>query len=306
MGHTSSLKITPVDATLGAVVTGVKLADIDANDLAALYEAWLEYAVLIFPDQHLDDAEQIAFARRLGTLEFKLTRLSNLDDDGRVHQPDDAAVRALDGNRFWHCDSTFYPVQAKGAVFTARVVPSAGGETQWADMRAAYDALDEDMRARVQGLSAYHSLLYSQSRCGYVSDPDAPAMGDATMFLKELPLRPLVKVHPETGRKALNIGRHAFGIPGLDPEESQRLLDELVEFACQPPRVCTHTWAAGDCVLWDNRCVTHRVQPWDMSEARDMRHTRLAGHPLADFAPTSEVDVGAYVPELVSTDSQRA
>lgn len=290
-----SLSITPVDATFGATVTGVDLSDLDPATLATIYEAWLEYALLIFPGQHLDDDQQIAFARRLGTLEFEMARLSNLDEEGRLREPDDAAVRYLDANVFWHADSTFFPVQAKGAIFTGRIVPSRGGETEWTDLRAAYDALDKSTRARVEQLSAYHSILYSQSRAGYVPDPDKEVMGDASLHIKQWPLRPLVKVHSETGRKALNIGRHAFGIPGLTPKESERLLDDLTAFSSQPPRVWSHSWTAGDCVLWDNRCLMHRVRPWDRREPRDMRHTRLAGHPLADFAPTSEVDLRPYL-----------
>ena len=191
--------------------------------------------------------------------------------------------RRLEG---WHSDSTYLPVQAKGAVFTAAVVPSAGGETGFADMRAAYDALDDATRRRVQELSAHHSLYHSQP------DIDAPGQAPSTysgygFFGQEPPLRPLVKVHSETGRPALLIGRHAYGVPGLDPDESAGLLDELVAHACQPPRTYHHRWTAGDAVVWDNRCLLHRARPWNMGEPRVMYHARIAGDPVAEFAPST-------------------
>src|SRR5262249_27339769 len=137
---------------------------------AALYAAWLEHALLIFPDQHLTREEQIAFARRFGALEFEIAPISNVRSDGSV-RPDDASddvIKVLRGNMGWHQDSTYMPVQAKGAVFTAHVVPPEGGETGWTDMRAAYDALTPAMRARIGPLSAYHSLHYSQAKLGHV------------------------------------------------------------------------------------------------------------------------------------------
>jgi alpha-ketoglutarate-dependent taurine dioxygenase len=139
------------------------------------------------------------------------------------------------------------------------VVPSADGETEWADMRAAYDALDETTRRRIAGLSAHHSLYYSQARIGHVVQTGT-AYGFHT---KGAPLRPLVRVHPVTGRPALFIGRHAYGIPGLGEDESEKLLSDLVDFACRPPRTYAHRWRPGDVVIWDNRCVLHRARPYD-------------------------------------------
>jgi alpha-ketoglutarate-dependent taurine dioxygenase len=283
MGATTPFQVTPLDASFGAVVTGLALAELDEAAMAALYAAWLDHALLIFPGLHLDDDRQLAFARRFGELEIELLRIGNIDEHGQLRAPDDAVVRVLDGNRDWHCDSTFKPVQAKGAVFSARIVPPAGGETCWADMRAGYDALDPAMKARIAPMAAHHSLRHSQTRSGM--KPIRPgAFGSAYMEDEDPPLRPLVKIHPETGRPSLNIGRHACAIPGLEPQESLRLLDELRDLACQPPRVWTHSWTPGDAVIWDNRCLLHCVVPWDIRQPRDMRHTRLAGHPLAEFA----------------------
>jgi alpha-ketoglutarate-dependent taurine dioxygenase len=176
------------------------------------------------------------------------------------------------------------PLAAKASVLSAHVVPSAGGETQWADMRAAYNALDEMTKARIAKLSAYHSLYYSQGRIGYKG-----TVGSSYGFhTDDPPLRSLVKVHPETGRKALFIGRHAYGIPGLEPEESEKLLDGLVTFACQAPRTYSHAWQPGDVVVWDNRCVLHRARPFDHREPRVMKHTRVAGEPASELAGHSD------------------
>ncbi len=284
----TDLKVEPLDASFGAVVTGLKLARLDATTFAQLYETWLEYALLLFPAQHLTNEEQVAFARRFGDLEFDLAPISNVRRDGtlRVDDENDDVVKVLKGNMGWHCDSTYMPVQAKGAVFTAHVVSSRGGETSWADMRAAYDALDDEARARVAGLSAYHSLYYSQSKLGHTPKEGSEYSGYG-FHNQDPPLRPLVKIHPETGRPSLVIGRHAYGIPGMDPNESERLLQDLVDFACQPPRTYDHAWSPGDAVVWDNRCLLHRAHTWDMSEPRVMYHSRIAGNPTTEFAPAS-------------------
>jgi alpha-ketoglutarate-dependent taurine dioxygenase len=280
-----SFHVTPHDATFGATITDIRLATIDDATFAELYRTWLEYALLIFPGQHLTKDEQVTFAKRFGDLEFDLAPLSNVRADGtvRTDEANDEVVKVLKGNMGWHCDSTYMPVQAKGAVFTAHVVPRSGGETGWADMCAAYDALEARTRERIQSLSAYHSVKYSQARAGLASDGGRDYGGYGSK-VPEPPLRPLVKVHPETGRKALMVGRHAFGIPGLPADESERLLDELATFACQPPRVYHHRWSPGDAVVWDNRCLMHRACPWDMREPRVMYHARIAGDPATEFA----------------------
>ncbi len=277
--------IEPLDATFGAVVRGVKVAALDDATWRALHEAWLQYALLIFPGQHLSREGQIAFAKRFGPLEFEMAPISNVRADGsiRAEAENDDVIKVLKGNMGWHCDSTYMPVQAKGAVFSAEVVPSAGGQTGWADMRAAYDALDGDLRGRIGSLSAYHSLHYSQAKLGH--RPNAASAYSGYGFHDgPVPLRPLVKVHPETGRKSLLIGRHAHNIPGLDADESTRLLQSLVDFACRPPRIYHHHWAAGDAVVWDNRCLLHQATPWDMTQPRVMWHSRIAGDPASESA----------------------
>ena len=285
MSAVRAFDISPVtDATFGAVVSGIRLADLGDDAFTDLYSAWLDHALLIFPGQHLTRDEQVAFARRFGPLEFDIAPISNVRRDGGTRSDDeDGVVKSLKGNMGWHCDSTYMPVQAKGAVFSAEVVPSRGGETGWADMRAAYDALSATMHARIADLSAFHSLHYSQGKLGHTAE-EKGGYGGYGFHIKDPPLRPLVKIHPETGRKSLNIGRHAYGIPGLDEGESEALLDELRDLACQPPRVHYHHWTPGDVVVWDNRGLMHRACPWDMREPRTMYHSRIAGDPVAEFA----------------------
>ncbi len=285
MTNSKPFEVEPLESTFGAVVTGLKLARLDDSAFARLYETWLEYALLVFPGQHLENEEQIVFAKRFGDLEFDLAPLSNVRSDGSVRVDDgsDDVVQVLKGNMGWHCDSTYMPVQAKGAVFTAHVVPSTGGETGWADMCAGYEALDSELQTRIGELSAYHSLYYSQAKVGHIPKEGGDYSGYG-FHNQDPPLRPLVKIHPETGRASLTIGRHAYGIPGMDEDESEQLLQGLVDSACQAPRVYHHTWSEGDAVVWDNRCLLHRGCPWDMEEPRIMYHARIAGDPVTEFA----------------------
>ena len=283
---TRAFDIAPLDATFGAVVTGLRLAELDDAGWRELHAAWLEYALLVFPGQHLAREQQIAFARRFGPLEFEMAALSNVRTDGslRIESDNDDMMKILKGNMGWHADSTYMPVQAKGAVFSAEVVPTLGGQTGFADMRAAYDALDEARKALVETLHARHSLHYSQSKLGHETKKADGEYSGYGLHDGPVPLRPLVKTHPETGRKSLLIGRHAHAIPGLEPAESERFLQELIDFACQPPRIYHHDWSPGDAVLWDNRCLLHQATPWDMTQKRIMWHSRIAGDPASETA----------------------
>lgn len=283
------ITVTPLDATLGAVVTDVRLADLDDAAWAAIESAFHEHAVLVFPGQHLTPDEQRSFALRFGELEVilgkdGLTPISTQRPDGTVLAADDPVMGIIRGNEGWHTDSSYMPVSAKASMLSARVVTSTGGGTEWADMRAAYDALPDELRERVETLRAFHSIVYSQQRAGYETNTGFGYGYDVA----DKPLRPLVKVHPVTGRPALYIGRHAHDIPGLDPAESERLLDELLAFACQPPRTYEHRWEVGDLVVWDNRCVLHRARPWPLEEPRTMLHTRIQGDPRTESVPQSQ------------------
>ncbi len=293
--------ITALDATLGATVTDIGLADLDDGTWAVVEDAFHQYALLVFPGQNLSPAAQEAFAARFGEIEIlrgdsdhKSVEISNAKPDGTVAGAGEHRFKVLRGNEGWHTDSSYMPLAAKASVLSAVEVPPSGGETEWADMRAAYDALDDVRKRRISGLSAYHSLYQSQAKMGYEIRTGA-GYGYHT---KGAPLRPLVKTHPVTGRKSLFIGRHAYRIPGLDDGAALALLDELQDFACRPPRIHTHHWRPGDTVVWDNRCVLHRARPYDFDLPRVMRHTRVAGDPATELAHDSTPDdrADAYAP----------
>ncbi len=212
--------------------------------------------------------------------------MTNIRQDGTLRSdPASPLTKSLAGNERWHHDSTYMPVQAKGAVFTAEVVPARGGETGFADMRAAYDALDEPTRVTIAGLCAHHSRRYSMERAGHHVSPDDAGRYQLYGYdVDEPPLRPLVKTHPDTGRPNLLIGQHAYGIPGMTAAESEALLGRLGDEACAPPRTYHHPWSVGDAVLRDNRRLMHRATPYDPHEPRRMWHTRIAGDPLTETA----------------------
>lgn len=281
-------RITPLEnTTFGALVTDIDLNQFSDASWQRVQDAFHKYAALVFPAQHLSDSAQLAFSRRFGDIELlregqETVQITNKKPDGTIFKPEDFRFQSLRGNEGWHMDSTYMPLAAKAGVLSAIEVPATQGETELGDMRAAYDALDEAMKIRIAELSAYHSLYASQAKIGHkVETGTAYGYHD-----KGAPLRPLVKVHPVTGRKALCIGRHIYRIPGLEDDETQALLDELIEFACQAPRVYTHHWQPGDLIIWDNRCVVHRARPYDFSEPRVMQATRIAGDPATELAPT--------------------
>lgn len=280
--------VTHLDATLGAVVTDIDLAALDATAWRVVEDAFHRHAVLIFPGQHLTPEAQTRFGARFGVIEELVAGapsvpISNRKRDGTLMADDEPGMKIMMGNEGWHTDSSYMRLSAKASVLSAHVVPSRGGQTAWADMRAAWDALDEATQARLETLSAYHSLRYSQAQIGH----DAKVGSSYGLTDDPPPLRPLVKTHPITGRKSLYIGRHAFGIPGLDPDESKQLLADLVAFACRPPRVYEHDWRPGDVVIWDNRCVLHRARLYDHAEPRVMVHVRVAGDPASELAASA-------------------
>lgn len=284
----TTIKLEPLDgARFGAVVRGVDVRALDPSTWQAVHAAWIEYGVLIFPGQFLSTDEQNMFAQRFGDLEFPAAPISNVDRNSIVHsEPADEIVKSLRGNEGWHHDSTYMPLQAKGAVFTAETVPAGGADTGFADMRAAYEALDDVTRELIRDLSAHHSLYYSMGRAGYLpSKKDDGSYGRYGYHDEETPLRSLVYVHPDTGRPNLRIGRHAHDIPGMDPHESEMLLDRLNDDAVSDPhRIHFHKWAEGDAIVWDNRRLMHCGVPFDMTQPRRMWHTRIAGEPESELA----------------------
>jgi alpha-ketoglutarate-dependent 2,4-dichlorophenoxyacetate dioxygenase len=282
-----TLDLTPCDATLGAIARGVDLNQpIDAALADEIRAAWHEYAVLIFPGQHLSGDAHLAFTRVFGEFEISiyrsrpspLGRLTNVRADGSVAPPTSVQARMLDGNTYWHSDSSYKRVGSKASLLAAHIVPSEGGETEWADMRAAYDALGDDRKTWLEDKVAVHDYAFSH----------APFGGLEALSAEELDhLAPVehavVRTHPETGRKNLFVGRHASHILGEDLETSRTLLADLTQQGAQPPRTYKHIWNPGDIVVWDNRCVLHRGHTWPEGQARTMVRTTVAGD-----TPTAE------------------
>ena len=283
---TGGLSIERVDACFGAHVHGVSIAEIDAGTFGEIRELLTEYALLVFPGQHVTLDQQNHFAARFGHLEFPAAAITNIAPDGSVldDQSHDT-VKSIRGNEGWHHDSTYMPVQAFGAVVTAEVVPPDRAPTGFADMRAAFEALDVAAQERLRAMTAKHSLYYSQGRSGYL--PTQRNDGTYAMYGyhdKETPVRPLVKVHPDTGRENLLIGRHAHEIAGMESAESEAFLDELNDWACGDDRVHYHQWEVGDLVVWDNRRLMHRATEFDLTNPRRIWHTRIAGDPSTEAA----------------------
>lgn len=285
------MRIQASGATLGAYIDEIELAQLSESEWRELQNALLEYAVLVFPSANLSTLQQERFSERFGKLEIltgnpmvKSLYVCNVDTKGNVLPLDDDNFRIVRGNEYWHTDSSYMPVAAKVSCLSALVTPAEGGRTEFTDMRSAYQALDLSTKRKISQLSAYHSFYRSQESLGQTVE-----VGSRYGFhRKGSPLRPLVKTHPDTGRKSLYVGRHAYRIPGMTDSEATQLRDDLIEFACQPPRVFQHTWTEGDMVLWDNRCVVHRVRPYDYSQPRIMRHTRVSGDAVSEGAPTDE------------------
>lgn len=280
------MRVEPLKRSFGAKVYDLSLPDLNTEQAQDVYDLWLKYALLIFPGQNLSNDQQIKFAKNFGALEFDLSPISNVRNDGSIRDAnDDDIVKSLRGNMEWHHDSTYMPIQAKGAVFTAHKVPSHGGETGWADMRAAYEALDQSMKDKINDLSAYHSYEWSQKERFGHKDPKVSEFNSYGFDIDPKPLRPLVKTHNETGQKCLTIGRHINKIPGLSDQEAQNLAKELEEYACSNKEwVYHHAWEVGDAVIWDNRCLMHQASMWDLSEGRIMYHSRIEGDPIAEAA----------------------
>lgn len=274
-------------------VSGVDLRKpVDAETLEQIVAAADKYAVLVFHDQDIGDDQQIAFSALLGPLETTIKALrpghkarldlhvsdvSNLDEGNRVLAADDR--RRMNGlaNRLWHTDSSFKKTPAKYSLLSARVIPPEGGETEFADLRAAYDALPDKLKAELEGKVAMHSIIYSRATIGF-TDYSA----EERKRLTAVP-QVIVRTHPGSGRKTLYLASHAHEIQGMPTPEARMLLHDLMEHATQRQFVYTHRWRVGDLVMWDDRCTMHRARDYDMTYPRDMHRTTVS-----DVAPSVE------------------
>src|SRR4030081_3586469 len=271
-------------------VSGVDLTKPLTKDEARAVEDGMDrYAVLVFHGQDISDEQQMAFALNFGEKENPrggnivkpqdsrlsagpgLNDVSNLGKDGKPLPRDSRAHLFNLGNCLWHSDSSFRPIPAKFSLLSARVVNPTGGNTEFADMRAAYDALDDDTRAEIEDMICEHSLMYSRGSLGFLDYTD-----EEKELFKPV-LQRLVRTHPAHGRKSLYLSLHSGSILGMTVPEARVLLRDLTEHATRPEFFYVHKWTLHDLVMWDNRQTMHRVRRYDQSQPRDMRRATVAG-----------------------------
>jgi len=283
-----TLSVRQIHPVFVGEVSGIDIAKpLSAEEVAALEAGMDRYAVLVFHDQKITDEQQMAFSRNFGALEDARggtvakpedkrlqTGMNDVSNLGRDGQPlaRDSRVRLFNiGNMLWHSDSSFRAIPAKYSLLSARVVNPVGGNTEFADMRAAYDTLDTATKAQIEDLVCEHSLMYSRGSLGMLDYSEE----ELAMFR---PVRQrLVRTHLVTGRKSLYLSSHAGAIIGMPTPEARILLKDLTEHATQPKFVYAHQWRVWDLVMWDNRQMMHRVRRYDEAQPRDMRRTTVAG-----------------------------
>ncbi len=282
-----AISVTPLHPHLGAEIGGVDLTrPVPPDPFAEIEAAINRHAVLVFPGQKLSDGQQMAFSRLFGPLETspeyagsvksrlrhrEIADISNLDPEGSVMSAEDKRLLFNRGNQLWHTDSSFKHVPARCSLLSAREIPPAGGETEFADMRAAYDTLPEETKRQLEGLVVEHSIFRSRSLIGFTEFNEE--------IHRELPpvQQLLVRRHPGSGRKTLYLASHASHVVGRPLEEGRKLIEELVQFATQPQFVYRHRWTVGDLVMWDDRCTMHRGRPYDDTKyRRDMHRTTVS------------------------------
>jgi alpha-ketoglutarate-dependent 2,4-dichlorophenoxyacetate dioxygenase len=288
-GTAMPVSIRPLHPVFVGEVAGVDCrCPLSPAQVAAIDAGMDQYAVLVLREQNITDDQQLAFTRHFGEIESYTTvghirrreehRLgpgiadfSNLDKDGRIMSAEDRVWFFKLGDRLWHSDSSFRPVPAKYSLLSGRVIPSWGANTEFADMRAAYDALDERTKAEVEDLVCEHSLIYSREAIGFTDlTPE-----EIAAFR---PVRqPLVRTHPVTRRRSLFLAAHAGAIVGWTIPEARMFLRDLTEHATQREFVYSHEWRPNDLVMWDNRQTMHRARRFDHNEVRDVRRTTLGG-----------------------------
>ncbi len=289
-----TVTVQPTTPDFAAEVGDVDLGKpLSAEDLAAIRAAFTKYAVLVFPDQTFSDESHLDFARHFGPLETsvfairsdhkmrlqpQLADVGNLDAEDRILKTDDRVRLYQLGNRLWHTDSSFKRLPAYCSILHGRAIPPIGGQTEFADLRAAYDALPEATRQKIAGLVAEHSLMTSRAKLGF-SDWDETER-KAFEPVPQVVARRL----PDSGRMSLYLASHAGAIRGMAKADAERLLKELIDHATQRQFVYTHRWRVNDLVMWDDRCTMHRGLAFDDQRyKRDMRRATVS-----DVAPTCE------------------
>ena len=276
--HAVKSSLRPLQERFAAEVTGADLRTLrDSSELEAIREAMDRFAVLVFRAQPLSDTEQLAFAERFdGRLHTKtgsavlgrnrfgneaLTDISNVDENGEVMPAGDRRRMYGLGNRLWHTDASFEDPPGRYSMLHARVLPPVEADTEFADMRAAYDELDDATKAKLEGLQVHHSIAYSRETLGFeFSEEERARLKGA--------VHPLVRTNPRTARRSLYLASHASHVVGWPVPDGRLLLRDLTEHATQPRFVYRHSWRAADLVIWDNLATMHRARPFDDSAHR--------------------------------------
>ena len=278
-----SITIQAITDGFAAEVGDIDLAaPIDQATADALRQAFWKYSVLVFPDQHLSVDQHLAFAKLFGPLETsigvyrtdsplrvrpEIADVSNLNTHDQIWDRDSRLRMFQLGNRLWHTDASFVDPPGRYSMLSARVIPAVRADTEFADMRAAWDALDPDTRAQIEGLHAHHSIAYSRQVLGFEFDA---AEREKLAGVAQ----PLVRTLPRSGRRALYLASHASRIVEWPVPEGRLLLRDLIEHATRPEFVHAHAWAVGDFVIWDNRATMHRARPFDdRIHRRELRRT---------------------------------
>lgn len=283
-----TVAIRPLHPLFAGEVSGLDLRQpLSPADVAALEAGMDRFAVLVFHDQPVDDEQHMAFSKAFGPLQkgsnfvakrdnLRLDPVfadpSNLDKQGKLRDRFDATRLGRFGNRLWHTDASFWAQGAKYSLLSARTIPPSGGNTEFADMRAAYDALDAATKAEVEDLVCEHSILFSRAQLGF-ADLTAKELEDNKLVRQRL-----VRTHPVTGRKSLYLASHIGGIVGWPRPEAMAFIRDLMEHATQRRFVYAHVWSVADLVMWDNRQTMHRARAYDdLTYPRDVRRTTIAG-----------------------------
>jgi alpha-ketoglutarate-dependent taurine dioxygenase len=281
----SRLTVRKLHQALGAEVRGIDMRQpLDADTFRELHDIWMEHLVLVFPDQHVTDAEHVAFTRYFGEPEIfhqkiirservkEIFRVSNVDENNILMPPDHPVAQQVALAQFWHTDSSYRQIPCTGALLHGVEVSRTGGETQFTNMYLVYDSLPDPLKQQIEGRKAQHNFghMHTQAKLKPLTEEEKAAMPAVW--------QPMVRKHPVTGRKSLYISPiYNDAIEGMASADARQLIAELTRIAANPRFVYTHRWETDDVLMWDNRCTMHQVTPFDPRERRVMHRTTITG-----------------------------
>jgi alpha-ketoglutarate-dependent 2,4-dichlorophenoxyacetate dioxygenase len=277
-----TMQIKPLAGGFGAEVTGVDLANVSAADAKAVYQAYLDYSLLVVRDQTLSVDQHIEYSKQFGPLlmlgssdgdkRAEIDTHSNVEPDGSIADPNSRGQKFKAGNQLWHTDMSFLPIPATASLLLCHEAVSQGGQTEYADMYSAYDALTDEKKAQLEPMIVEHSLWRSRTQKGLTEDDITPEMREAYPPA----LQPMVRTHAESGRKHLYLSGDAYRIVGMDDDAAVDLIEDLIDFSTHPRFTYAHPWRKGDLVIWDNRTTMHRGLAYDATKEKRVMHRTTA------------------------------